>query len=52
MTDKDKTQETTQEKTPEQFGHKNPPIGPKSGNIVPDWRKDRDYEQFMPTPNL
>ena len=31
------------------FGHKNPPIGPKTGRALDDWRKDRDYEQFNPT---
>jgi hypothetical protein len=36
--------------TVEQFAHKNPPVGPKTGTIVPEWRKDRDYENFNPTP--
>jgi hypothetical protein len=36
--------------TVEPFGHKNPPIGPKTGNPLPDWNKFRDYEQFNPTP--
>lgn len=36
--------------TAEQFAHKNPPVGPATGRPVPDWRKDRDYEQFNPTP--
>jgi hypothetical protein len=31
-------------------GHKNPPIGPKTGTPLQDWRKDRDYENFNPTP--
>jgi hypothetical protein len=33
----------------EPFGHKNPPIGPKTGNPLSDWNKFRDYEQFNPT---
>ena len=33
-----------------QGGHKNQAIGPATGNLVADWRRDRDYEQFMPTP--
>jgi hypothetical protein len=42
-----------QEKTPavEQYGHKNPPVGPTTGKPLADWRKDRDYEQFNPTPD-
>jgi hypothetical protein len=36
--------------TVEQFAHKNPPVGPRTGTIVPEWRKDRDYENFNPTP--
>jgi hypothetical protein len=35
--------------TVEQFGHKNPPVGPTTGRPLADWRKDRDYEQFNPT---
>jgi hypothetical protein len=31
--------------------HKNPPVGPTTTKLIPEWRKDRDYENFMPTPN-
>jgi hypothetical protein len=51
MTDKPEEAEE-QAAAPEQTGHKNPPVGPKTGNVVPDWNKFRDYEQFMPGPNL
>jgi hypothetical protein len=40
----------TKQPAPEQFAHKNSPVGPKTGNALPDWRKDRDYENFNPTP--
>jgi hypothetical protein len=36
--------------TIEQFAHINPPIGPATGRALHDWRKDRDYEKFNPTP--
>lgn len=44
--------ETTPETkpVPEQFGHKNPPVGPATGKVLTEWRKDRDYENFNPTP--
>jgi hypothetical protein len=35
----------------ETFGHKNPPIGPTTNKPLPEWRKDRDYENFNPTPD-
>jgi hypothetical protein len=39
------------EKKPEvtPYAHKNPPIGPATTKPLPDWRKDRDYENFNPT---
>ena len=46
----EKKQEAEQAAAPEQFGHKNPQIGPKTGAPLPDWRKTRDYENFNPTP--
>jgi hypothetical protein len=27
-----------------------PPIGPTTGKLLPEWRKDRDYVYFNPTP--
>ena len=40
---------------PELYKHVNVPVGPatgpKTGTPLADWRKDRDYENFMPTPN-
>jgi hypothetical protein len=36
--------------TVQPMGHKNPPVGPVTGRPLADWRKDRDYEQFNPTP--
>jgi hypothetical protein len=45
----------TDEKTPEpkvaqpKGGHKNTPQGPTTGRYLPDWRMDRDYENFNPT---
>jgi len=34
---------------PVQQGHKNPPVGPKTGKPVAEWNQFRDYEQFNPT---
>jgi hypothetical protein len=34
----------------EQFAHKHPNIGPATGRLLADWRLDRDYENFNPTP--
>jgi hypothetical protein len=48
MTSETKAPET--KAAPEQFGHKNPPVGPTTGKPLADWRKDRDYENFNPTP--
>ena len=30
--------------------HKNNAIGPVTNKLLPEWRRTRDYEQFMPTP--
>jgi hypothetical protein len=49
MTDQAQTSETPTV-TPQ--GHKNQPVGPTTGKPLPDWRKSRDYEQFMPTANM
>jgi hypothetical protein len=35
---------------PEEFAHKNPPVGPKTGKPLSDWNQFRDYENFNPTP--
>ena len=32
------------------YAHKNPPVGPATTKPLPEWRKDRDYENFNPTP--
>jgi hypothetical protein len=41
---------------PELYKHVNvpsgPAVGPKSGAPLADWRKDRDYENFMPISPL
>jgi len=29
--------------------HKNPPVGPRTGKVQPDWNAFRDYENFNPT---
>lgn len=34
---------------PPQGAHKNPLIGPKTGNLLPNWSRFRDYENFNPT---
>jgi len=31
------------------FGHKNPPVGPKTAKPLADWNQFRDYENFNPT---
>ncbi|MBO0717567.1 MAG: hypothetical protein J2P55_09590 [Rhizobiales bacterium] len=53
MTDKsDKEDKAPEAKAPPKGGHKNTPQGPATGRPLPDWRMDRDYEQFMPTANM
>jgi hypothetical protein len=47
--DGDQKKPTEAPPTVEQFGHKNPPVGPTTGKLLPDWNKFRDYENFNPT---
>lgn len=49
MTDPKQDKEDKAPPTVEQFAHKNPPIGPKTGKPLPDWNQFRDYENFNPT---
>jgi hypothetical protein len=48
-TDVDQKKPTEAPPTVEQFGHKNPPVGPTTGKPLADWNKSRDYENFNPT---
>jgi hypothetical protein len=50
MTNQEAANQEAKAPAPEQFGHKNPPVGPKTGRPLSDWSQFRDYENFNPTP--
>ena len=54
MADKpaDKASVTPLVAPPPQGGHKNATIGPATGKLLPDWRRDRDYENAMPLAHM